>query len=46
MVDDAEAPLMSAYGAGQIFGLLILVLIVVGVVREIVKKRGGGGGDP
>ncbi len=32
---------MSAYGAGQIVGVLILVLIVVGVVREIIKKRGG-----
>jgi uncharacterized membrane protein len=37
---------MSAYGAGQIFGLLILGLFVVGVVREIVKKRGGGDGEP
>lgn len=36
---------MSAYGAGQIFGVLILALIVVGVVREFIKKRGGGGGE-
>lgn len=36
---------VSAYGAGQIFGVVILVLIVVGVVREIIKKRGGGGDD-
>lgn len=33
---------MSAYGAGQIVGVLVLVLIVVGVVREIIKKRGDG----
>jgi hypothetical protein len=36
---------MSAYGAGQIVGVLILVLIGVGVVREIIKKRGGGDGS-
>jgi len=36
---------MSVYGAGQIVGVLILVLIGVGVVREIIKKRGGGGGS-
>lgn len=30
---------MSAYNAGQLFGLVILALIVVGVVREILKKR-------
>jgi hypothetical protein len=28
---------MSAYGAGQLFGLLI----VVGIVRDVMKKRGG-----
>ena len=31
---------MSAYNAGQLFGLVILALIVLGVVREIMKKRG------
>jgi len=30
---------VSAYGSGQLVGLLILVLIMVGVVREIIKKR-------
>ena len=35
---------MSAYGAGQIFGVRTLVL--VGVIPEVVKKRGGGGGAP
>ena len=44
MVDDAEASLMSAYGAGQIFGVRTLVL--VGVIPEVVKKRGGGGSAP
>jgi len=29
---------MSAYNAGQLFGLVILALIVVGVVREILKE--------
>lgn len=42
--DEREA-VMSAYGAGQIFGVLILVLVVVGVVREVLKKRGGGDGE-
>lgn len=37
---------MSAYGLGQLFGLVVLVLIVVGVVREIIEKRGGGDGEP
>lgn len=34
---------MSAYGAGQVFGLVIVVLFVVGVIREIIKKRNGDG---
>jgi len=29
---------MSAYNAGQLFGLVIVALIVVGVVRELLKK--------
>lgn len=33
---------MSAYGAGQIVGVLILMVVLVGVVREIVRKLGGG----
>jgi hypothetical protein len=33
---------MSAYGFGQLIGLAILVLIVVGVVRDVMKKRRGG----
>lgn len=36
---------MSAYGAGQIFGVLILVSIGAAVVREIIRKRGGGDGE-
>jgi hypothetical protein len=32
---------VSAYNVGQLLGLLLLVVIVVGVVREIVKKRSG-----
>jgi hypothetical protein len=32
---------MSAYNVGQLFGLVILASIVVGVVRDIVKKRSG-----
>lgn len=31
--------MVSAYGAGQIFGVIILGLIVVGVIREITKKK-------
>lgn len=30
---------MSAHNAGQLFGVVILALIVVGVVRDIIKKR-------
>lgn len=33
---------MSAYGAGQLVGFLIMVLVAVGVVREIIRKKGGG----
>ena len=31
---------MSAYNFGQLLGLVLLVVIVVGVVREVLKKRG------
>jgi len=37
--------LMSAYGAGQIVGVLILVLIAVGIARDLARKRSGGDGD-
>jgi hypothetical protein len=30
---------VSAYNAGQLFGLVILALIAAGVGREILKKR-------
>lgn len=30
----------GAFQAGQLFGVAILILIVVGVVRELVKRRG------
>lgn len=29
---------MSAYGAGQIFGMLVLVLMMVGVVRDNLAR--------
>jgi hypothetical protein len=30
---------MSAYGLGQIIGIVILLLVAVGVVRELLRKR-------
>jgi hypothetical protein len=32
---------MSAYGAGQLFGLLILAVIVIAIVRGVMRRRGG-----
>ncbi len=37
---------VSAYMAGQLFGVAIMVLIVVGVVRDVVKKRAEKRGRP
>ena len=31
---------MSAYSVGQVLGVLLLLAIVVGLVREAIKKRG------
>jgi len=32
---------VSAYNIGQVLGVLLLVAIVVGIVRDVMKKRGG-----
>lgn len=33
---------MSAFNFGQLLGIVILVLIVIGVVRELMKRSRGG----
>ncbi len=36
---------MSAYNFGQLLGVLLLVAIVVGIVRDIMKKRSAKSDD-